>query len=133
VECPEGTGTDPPPTAQSRLWKTIEKKEHTMEIIAIVIAITVVLGFLMWRKMAGSSPDTEVVSTESGAHGVVEKGCGEGAERRAGTTMTVKLPGGAKMEMVWCPPGSFMMGSPEDEEGHCSDEPLHQVTLAEGF
>ncbi len=47
--------------------------------------------------------------------------------------MTLRLPGGAKMEMVWCPPGSFMMGSPEDEEGHCSDESLHQVTLAEGF
>jgi len=37
------------------------------------------------------------------------------------------------MEMVWCPPGTFMMGSPEEEEGRNSGETLHQVTLTKGF
>jgi formylglycine-generating enzyme required for sulfatase activity len=54
-------------------------------------------------------------------------------ERKAGDTKTIKLPGGAEMEMVWCPPGMFLMGSPEDEEGRDNDETLHQVTLTKGF
>ena len=35
---------------------------------------------------------------------------------RAGATRSIRLPGGAKMEMVWCPPGTFVMGRPEGEE-----------------
>ncbi|MEZ5535312.1 MAG: formylglycine-generating enzyme family protein [Thiolinea sp.] len=33
----------------------------------------------------------------------------------------------------WIEPGTFMMGSPEDEEGRWEDEDLHQVTLTKGF
>ncbi len=51
----------------------------------------------------------------------------------AGETRTVTLPGGAQMEMVWCPPGTFMMGSPEKEENRGSDEHQHEVTLTQGF
>lgn len=35
--------------------------------------------------------------------------------RKAGTTKTITLPGGASMEMVWCPPGTFTMGRPDGE------------------
>ena len=35
----------------------------------------------------------------------------------AGKTKTITLPGGATMEMIYCPPGTFVMGSPEDEPG----------------
>jgi formylglycine-generating enzyme required for sulfatase activity len=35
--------------------------------------------------------------------------------------------------MVWCPPGTFVMGSPETEEGHSKDELQHEVTLTTGF
>jgi formylglycine-generating enzyme required for sulfatase activity len=37
------------------------------------------------------------------------------------------------IEMVWCPPGEFLMGSPEDEEGRGDDETQHLVTLTKGF
>jgi formylglycine-generating enzyme required for sulfatase activity len=37
------------------------------------------------------------------------------------------------IEMVWCPPGEFLMGSPEDEEGRVDDETQHRVTLTKGF
>ncbi len=37
------------------------------------------------------------------------------------------------MEMIWCEPGSFMMGSPIAERGRFDDEPLHPVTLTKGF
>lgn len=37
------------------------------------------------------------------------------------------------MELVWCPPGSFTMGSPKSEEGRGRDEQQHRVTLTQGF
>lgn len=54
-------------------------------------------------------------------------------ERRSGTTKTITLPGGATMEMIWCAPGHFLMGSPLAERGRFDDEPQHQVTLTQGF
>lgn len=38
-----------------------------------------------------------------------------------------------RMALRWIEPGTFMMGSPEDEEGRYGDEVLHQVTLTQGF
>ena len=52
---------------------------------------------------------------------------------KTGTTRTIALPGGAKMEMIWCGPGTFMMGSPSSEEGRFEDESQHKVTLTKGF
>ena len=52
---------------------------------------------------------------------------------KSGRTKTITLPGGATMEMIYCAPGSFMMGSPEDEKYRDGDEIRHQVTLTKGF
>ena len=54
-------------------------------------------------------------------------------ERRSGDKKTITLPGGVTMEMIWCEPGSFLMGSPLAERGRFDDEPQHQVTLTKGF
>jgi len=43
----------------------------------------------------------------------------------------VRVFGG--IEMVWCPPGTFMMGSPKAEPGRGIDEAQHEVTLTKGF
>ena len=44
------------------------------------------------------------------------------------------LPGGAKVEMVWIAPGTFRMGSPEEEPGREKWEgPQHPVTITKGF
>jgi formylglycine-generating enzyme required for sulfatase activity len=50
----------------------------------------------------------------------------------------VNLPAGTLRsfggtECVWCPPGQFMMGSPDGEEGRDNDEAQHAVTLTRGF
>ena len=37
------------------------------------------------------------------------------------------------LEMIWVEPGTFMMGSPETEEGRMDRETQHQVTLTSGF
>ena len=39
----------------------------------------------------------------------------------------------ANMEMIWCKPGTFMMGSPETEERRKENEIQHEVTLTNGF
>jgi len=51
----------------------------------------------------------------------------------AGECRTLTLPGGAEMEMIYCPPGEFMMGSPTSEEGRNDDETQHRVRLTKGF
>jgi sulfatase modifying factor 1 len=37
------------------------------------------------------------------------------------------------LEMLWCKPGAFQMGSPEDEEDREDNETLHEVTLSSGY
>jgi formylglycine-generating enzyme required for sulfatase activity len=37
------------------------------------------------------------------------------------------------MDMIFCPPGTFTMGSPSNETGRGGDETQHQVTLSHGF
>lgn len=51
------------------------------------------------------------------------------ASRQSGDYFA-RTPG---MEMVWCPPGTFLMGSPQDEAGHFDDEAQREVTLTKGF
>ena len=50
---------------------------------------------------------------------------------------TIALPGGAKMEMIYCPPGEFMMGSEVDDNLADSDEKTangkHKVRITHGF
>ncbi len=40
---------------------------------------------------------------------------------------------GVGMDMVWCQPGTFQMGSPLDEFGRYEHELPHQVTLSKGY
>jgi formylglycine-generating enzyme required for sulfatase activity len=37
------------------------------------------------------------------------------------------------MKFAWCPPGTFLMGSPESESERRDDETQHRVTLCKGF
>ena len=40
---------------------------------------------------------------------------------------------GVKMILHYCPPGTFLMGSPADEPARDAYETQHKVTLTEGF
>ena len=59
-------------------------------------------------------------------------GCGKGGS--PGETKTVTLPGGATMEMIYCPPGTYKMGSPATEKTRDDsfERPI-KVTLTKGF
>ena len=56
--------------------------------------------------------------------------------RPAGTPGKLRLPNGEDMDMVWCPPGWFMMGSPDGEMGRDGSEGVesrHGVQITKGF
>ncbi len=53
--------------------------------------------------------------------------------RKAGDLLTLDLPGGLKMAFAWCPPGTFMMGSPASEKEREDEEQQHEVRLTKGF
>ncbi|MBR0237028.1 MAG: SUMF1/EgtB/PvdO family nonheme iron enzyme [Thermoguttaceae bacterium] len=52
--------------------------------------------------------------------------------RKAGDRV-VKVINGVEFAFIWCPAGTFMMGSPSSESGRDNDETQHQVTLTKGF
>ena len=52
---------------------------------------------------------------------------------RAKELRTVSLPSGLTMRLRGCPAGSFIMGSPDWEDGHLNEEIQHRVTLTKGF
>ena len=72
--------------------------------------------------------EKELHSKWQAAIAATGKALGKG--NRAGDTKSLKLPGGATMEMVWCPPGTFTMGS---DDGDLDERPPHPVTLTKGF
>jgi formylglycine-generating enzyme required for sulfatase activity len=47
-----------------------------------------------------------------------------------GDAKTVDLFNGVKLELVWIPPGEFMMGS---NDGQPNEKPEHRVTMTHGF
>ena len=53
-------------------------------------------------------------------------------DRKAGDRMVLPI-NGVEFPFRWCPPGTFTMGSPEDEANRDNDETQHQVTLSHGF
>ena len=60
----------------------------------------------------------------------------EGIQKPApehGQVQELTLPGGEKIEMIYCAPGTFLMGSPVNESGRGTDESQHRVTLTKGF
>jgi formylglycine-generating enzyme required for sulfatase activity len=66
----------------------------------------------------------------------------DGAGNTASTTRTVTVVGNrtvdlnatVAMDMIWCPPGTFTMGSPTTEAGRNADrEDEHNVSLTKGF
>lgn len=58
------------------------------------------------------------------------------SEIAAGTRKVFSFTNGAyvcEIPMRWCPPGTFLMGSPDTEEGRQDDETQHDVRLTHGF
>lgn len=50
-----------------------------------------------------------------------------------GEVAELSLPGGEKIAMIYCAPGTYLMGSPVSESCRGNDESQHRVTLTKGF
>ena len=46
---------------------------------------------------------------------------------------TIPLADGVDLDMIWIKPGTFIMGSPEEELGRSQTEIQHEVTLSGGY
>ncbi len=56
------------------------------------------------------------------------------SQRSAGDLQIIMLPRDVPLEMLWIPPGHFMMGRyPGEQDSLDSEMPQHEVTIAEGF
>lgn len=44
-----------------------------------------------------------------------------------------KVHSASNLEMIWVEPVTFLMGSPDSEQGRMVDEEQHKVTLTKGF
>jgi formylglycine-generating enzyme required for sulfatase activity len=53
--------------------------------------------------------------------------------KKVGSHATLRLASKVVMPFVFCPPGSFTMGSPSSEDGHFTAEKQVSVTLTKGF
>jgi formylglycine-generating enzyme required for sulfatase activity len=52
---------------------------------------------------------------------------------RPGTERDFPIAPEVSIRMCWCPPGTFMMGSPTTEEDRCDNEDQIEVTLTKGY
>jgi len=96
--------------------------------VSVAVAM-VVVPLVCWSQGHVFSANTDLIFMDDFESGDVSRW--SSATGYTGT-ITVELPGGVEMELVWVPAGTFMMGSPVDERGRGTDEDLHQVTLTEG-
>ncbi|MBR5978267.1 MAG: formylglycine-generating enzyme family protein, partial [Verrucomicrobia bacterium] len=58
--------------------------------------------------------------------------CAKGEEGPS-ENITIPLSDTVNLDMIWIEPGTFIMGSPENELGRQSNEIQHQVTLTKGY
>ena len=76
-------------------------------------------------------------STETYFTYTVQDEAGNSATATRTVTVTgshiVDLNSTVAIDMIWCPPGTFTMGSPTSEAGRGTDETEHNVTLTKGF
>ena len=59
--------------------------------------------------------------------------CGKGGDTKTGDTKTLDLGDGVSLKLIKVQPGSFLMGSPEDELGSFDSENQHWVTLTKDY
>ena len=128
---------------QSDSKSTFKKNMLLIGIVIIaVVLLTVFLilaSSLLFKNESEDNPDdlqsefdTSFLKNQPISPAKSQQVVRDESERKAGERM-VKTVNGIEFAFRWCPPGTFIMGSPENELGRKSDETQHQVTLTKGF
>ena len=110
-------------TTAARTWVTA----YTVSEGDTVGELHVAGGAVVTDDNSGSGGNFRIAANvPAGTHYLQVRGFGT-------TDYTLELEAGFPMEFVRIPAGSFVMGSPEDEEGRGSDERQHEVRISKGF
>jgi len=104
-------------------------KKHVDELLALDPQNS---HYLEFRGFIQRQLDEEQRRKDEAARLREEQADRENRSRKPGARM-VKTVNGIEYAFRWCPPGSFLMGSPEDEPDRERDETQHSVTLTRGF
>ena len=102
--------------------RTVSKSKFPMFFGFCVALLIGVFGTYKFFEMK-NAPKDDLISVEAN-NGTGEKRLLEG---KPWTSPSCGI------ELVWCKPGSFMMGSKADETGRGSDEIHHRVSFSNGF
>ena len=101
----------------------LEKLKATMAVLLMVGIAMLTTTLLAWggkqdRRNNGDNPAP-----------TVQKQAAQAQPKDPPKNFTNSLG----MKFVWIPPGNFMTGSPDGQEGKRADETQHKVTLTKGF
>jgi len=99
----------------------LTKLKTMIAVVLIVVGVGAFGGGLLAQRSAGKLTDDEV------------KQGTKSATRAQPTEPPKEFANSLGMKFVWIPPGTFMMGSPKDEQGRLDHETQHKVTLTKGF
>lgn len=94
-----------------------------MKSTVLLICFAAVVGIL---AIAESKSDEQCKDAASPKSDASDKFIGQEAGQ-------VRDDNGLKMKLVWCPPGTFKMGSPATEVGRQENERQVEVRLTNGF
>lgn len=84
------------------------------------------------KKLLKNDPEFGKLEEQDEEEQKPEKLHGFEPGKKAGERKTVDVDG-LEIEFRWCPPGTFIMGSPISESGRKADEKQHEVELTKGF
>lgn len=99
-----------------------------------VAVVLLIAGFAFWLGRSGRPAAVPSAGGAALQSLVLKVGSVKSAAHlKAGDVQAVDLGNGVKLELIWCPPGTFWMGSEENEDGRGFAEKLrHRVTLTKG-
>lgn len=102
-------------------------KQSYLSIVAIIVLhiFNIALAQCVVQKPDINNPDPDLTYVKSAGLRFTDN-------KKAGERIVITV-NGVDFAFRWCPPGTFMMGSPESEENRENDETQHQVTLTQGF
>ncbi|MBO4544381.1 MAG: leucine-rich repeat protein, partial [Verrucomicrobia bacterium] len=117
-------GDDPQPTAEI----SCEYKDDSL-ILTFTGNLQESTDTKTWKTLDAVSPYTVKTDGTQKFYRAVT----EGSDEPTPENFTIPLSDTVNLDMIWIEPGTFMMGSPENELGRSDDEVQHQVTLTKGY
>lgn len=118
---------------------------NLMILTGIVVVCVIFLGIFLLSSKSSRVADSssETLNTESSDSFSSQSLSKESTQPQSLIRLSKQVTAAGEREVItingvgfafrWCPAGTFMMGSPEDEKDRKDNETQHQVTLTKGF